>query len=179
MKLALDLEDWTIPPIPPSFRKLHIVKELLKVGFHNHNNLVHVPRIISFLQDYARHITTPQDIIQCPINVLRHEILLMLDGRHQRFPLFFAMFERMDHTCVQQFCDTDFSRVRIVTLSCLDEMGSLTLQDNLALYELINGKVQTRQYHVDPPNVHARLALACMKLIIRCDANCDHMNNFG
>ena len=81
------------------------------------------------------HLMTPQTVIWCPLKVLRHEI-----RPQQRFPLFFTMFERLYHTFVQHFCDTDFSKVKVVSLSCLDEMGSLAYEDNLALYVLIKRK---------------------------------------
>lgn len=112
-------------------------------------------------------LTTPQTIIRCPLNALRHKMLLASDGPQQRLPLFFTMFERLDHTFVQHFCDTDFSQVRIVSLSCLDEMGSLAYEDNLALYAFIKRKIRHGQYHFNVANMHARLALACIKIIDR------------
>ena len=114
-------------------------------------------------------MTNPQLIIRCPLNVRRHEILLSLDAGGQRLALYFTMFERLRHAWVQQFYDADFSRVRVATLACLDELGSWAYQDSLALYKLMKLQIQSGVYRYDAKATHARLAFACIRIIERSD----------
>ena len=63
---------------------------------------------------------------------------------------------------VDQFCHADipWGAVAPPLPSCLDEMGDLSYQDNLALYALMREMTQHGQYHFDVTHAHTHLGIA-------------------